>query len=98
MVTPSFSTLLVSGALLLIALAANWYLWGRAYTADYRAPRPVRPIGGAELLDRFLGRAVATSQAVLPAEIIESANAATAKAKATTTAKEHERHGFRNVA
>lgn len=96
MVTPSFSTLLVSGALLLIALAANWYLWGQAYTADYRAPRPVRPIGAAELLDRFLGRAVATSQAVLPAEIIESANAATAKAQAQTKAQD--RHGFRNVA
>jgi hypothetical protein len=98
MVIPNISTLLVSGALLLIALVADWYLWGQAYAADYRAPRPVRPIGGAELLDRFLGRAVATSQAVLPAEIIESANAATATVKATATAKEHERHGFRNVA
>lgn len=96
MVTPSIATLVVSGALLVIALAADWYLWGRAYAADYRAPRPVRPIGGAELLDRFLGRAVATNQAVLPAEIIESANAATAKAQAT--AKEQDRHGFRNVA
>ncbi len=96
MVTPSISTLLVSGALLLIALAANWYLWGRAYAADSRIPRPVRPIGAADLLDRFLGRAVATNQAALPAEIIESVNAATAKAQAKT--REHARHGFRDVA
>lgn len=94
MVTPTFATLMVSGALLVIVLAAQWYLWGAAYTVDFRAPRPLRPLRTAEILDRFLGRVIETNQAMLPVGAIEPART-TAKAD---EGKEHDGHGFRKVA
>ncbi len=93
MVAPTFATLMVSGALLLIALLANWYLWGAANAAEFRAPRPARPLRAAEVLDRFLGRAIETTQAVIPAGATEPT-----PTTATAERKEHEGHGFRNVA
>lgn len=91
MVTPTFATLLGFGALLIIVLAAQWYLWGAARPVDFHAPRPLRP---AEILDRFLGRVIETNQAVLPVGAIEPART-TAKADES---KEHDGHGFRKVA
>jgi hypothetical protein len=65
MFIPSFSVLAVGIVLAALLMAADWFVWGLTYAN--RAHRgSVRPLGGAELADRFLHRLVAVNESVLP--------------------------------
>jgi uncharacterized lipoprotein YddW (UPF0748 family) len=91
MVYPT-STLLIFAAVVVAALiAADWYVWGRTYAADYRAPQTVKP--QSDFIERFLVRAFATDQ-VSPTRT----TAIPATARAASVSAEDDGHGFKKVA
>ena len=64
MVYPTFTMLAYAGFVAAVLLAADWYVWGRTYAANFRTPNNVKPQG--DLVERFLTRAVAVNEARVP--------------------------------
>jgi hypothetical protein len=64
MVYPTFTMLVYAGFVAAVLLAADWYVWGRTYATDFRAPRTVKPQG--DIIERFLARSIAIEQARVP--------------------------------
>jgi hypothetical protein len=85
-------TATVLGVLFVTALAAvDWYVWGVATVRNYRQPVSARPLTVRELINKFLGRVVATNAEVLPQGV-------TATAEAKPAVSNDEGHGFKRVA
>jgi hypothetical protein len=61
MVYPTSTLLTFAAFVVAVLLAADWYVWGRTYAADYRSPQTVKP--QSDFIERFLVRAFATNPA-----------------------------------
>ena len=91
MVYPTSTLLVFAAVVVAVLIAADWYVWGRTYAADYRSPRTVRP--QSDFIERFLVRAFAIEQvsptrtAAIPATVV-----------AASVLAEDEGHGFKKVA
>jgi hypothetical protein len=91
MVYPTSTLLTFAAIVVAVLIAADWYVWGRTYAADFRAPQTVKP--HSDFIERFLVRTFATDQvsptriAAIPATVI-----------AASVLAEDEGHGFKKVA
>jgi len=91
MVYPTSTLLTFAAFVVAVLLAADWYVWGRTYAADYRSPQTVKP--QSDFIERFLVRAFATN----PASETRTA-AIPAMACAACVSAEDDGHGFKKVA
>ena len=86
MVYPTFTMLAYAGFVAAVLLAADWYVWGRTYVANFRTPRTVKPQG--DYVERFLARAVAVNQSRVPLTELNP----------VPVSSEEDGHGFKRVA
>jgi hypothetical protein len=91
MVYPTSTLLTFAAFVVAVLLAADWYVWGRTYAADFRSPQTVKP--QSDFIERFLVRAFATN----PASETRTA-AIPAMVCAACVSAEDDGHGFKKVA
>lgn len=91
MVYPTSTLLTFAAVVVAVLLAADWYVWGRTYAADFRSPQTVRP--QSDFIERFLVRAFATKQAS-----VTRTAAIPATVSAASVPAEDDGHGFKKVA
>ena len=93
MIYPTIPVLISVAILTAALLAADWYVWGLTYATDFRQPHPVKPQGTGELVERFLGRLIATNEAIVPRTEAQPVTVTASAAPA-----DHDGHGFKKVA
>ena len=64
MVYPTFTMLAYAAVVAAVLIAADWYVWGRTYTNDFRTPRTVKP--QSDVVERILGRVIAVNEVRVP--------------------------------
>ena len=69
---PSISIMTYAAALVAVGLVIAWYLGGIVPT---KSPSSVQPLSATDLLERFLGRAIALEEEVLPRRAPETVSA-----------------------
>ena len=90
MLVPSIQILAFGAIVMATLAAADYYIWGTTWARDFRAPRRVRPLAAAELVEAALEGVIETNAGMLPRSVIESA--------CNKTATAHDDAGFKKVA
>lgn len=89
MVYPTSTLLTFAAVVVAVLIAADWYVWGRTYAADYRSPRTLKP--QSDFIERFLIRTFATEQ-------VSPTRTAAVPVSAASVSAEDDGHGFKKVA
>jgi len=90
MVYPTSTLLTFAAFVVAVLIAADWYVWGRTYAADFRSPQTVKP--QSDFVERFLVRTFAINQASVTRT---AAIPATLNVACVST---EDCHGFKKVA